>query len=222
MPDSASEWIPLAALNHSLPLSACVWPGRTVKWDRLVPSFNSCQHLLIMARTALIKRGTHLPWSLALHRLTRPHDSGGREGRGEQKRGHLAAAELIGRVSEESLESGDIRFDSERYFFRASRCNGNMCTELKSSSALKPEQRMQEGEHYSRDAFTEEKGFLDMIHIKLKLSPCGIVRGCVCKVQVVAIRWFPPQCLLGRLGLCWESGVIRLVGCQCQEIERQS
>lgn len=65
-----------------------------------MPSFNSCQHLLIMARTVLIKRGTHLPSSLALHwlTLTQPHDSTGREDHGESERSHLAVAELIGRV----------------------------------------------------------------------------------------------------------------------------
>ncbi len=51
-----------------------------------------------MARTVLIKRGTHLPSSLALHWLTQPHDSTGREDQGEEKRSHLAAAELIGRA----------------------------------------------------------------------------------------------------------------------------
>lgn len=95
-PDSMSKWIHLAALNQSLFLSARIWPCWTVKWDRLVPSFNSCQHLLIMARTVLIKRGTHLPSLLALHWLTEPHDSTRREDHGEQKRSHLAAAELIG------------------------------------------------------------------------------------------------------------------------------
>lgn len=48
-----------------------------------------------MARTVLIKRGTHLPPSLALRWLTEPHDSTGREDRGEEKHSHLAAAEII-------------------------------------------------------------------------------------------------------------------------------
>lgn len=96
--NSMSEWICLAALNHAVFLSACVWPCWTVKWDRLVPSFNSCQHLLIMARTVLIKRGTHLPSSLALHWLTQPHDSTGGMDHGEQKHSNLAPAELIRRA----------------------------------------------------------------------------------------------------------------------------
>lgn len=81
-----------------------------------MPSFNSCQHLLIMARTVVIKRGTHLPSSLALFWLTQPHDSTGRKGHGEQKQSHLAEAELTGREPEETVESGDITFDNERNF----------------------------------------------------------------------------------------------------------
>lgn len=54
-------------LCRPLFFSASLWPCWTVKWDRLVPSFNSCQHLLITARTVLIKRGTDLPSIIGWH-----------------------------------------------------------------------------------------------------------------------------------------------------------
>lgn len=44
----------------------------------------------------------------------------------------------------------------------------------------------------------------------------------VCTCCAGSCHQMIPQCLLGRLSLCWEWEVIRLVGCQCQEIERQS
>lgn len=93
-PIKSQYWCPIARVIEfiwlyliTFFLSACIWPFWTVKWDRLVPSFNSCQHLLIMARTVLIKRGTHLPLLLALHWLTEPHGSTGWEDHGEQKAG---------------------------------------------------------------------------------------------------------------------------------------
>lgn len=155
-----SEWIHVAALNHSLFLSACIWPCWTVKWDRLVPSFNSCQHLLIMARTVLIKRGTHLPSSLALHWLTEPHDSTGREDHGEQKRSHLAAAELIRRAERNRRKGWHHVRQWEEFSNPTVATVPSQLMGRKFFKSLNVRSNWSAFEDYSQDTFTENKFFI--------------------------------------------------------------
>lgn len=80
---------------------------------------------------------------------------------------------------EETVESGDIRFDSEKNFSMPAVVTAQSQQHLH----LNPSTKCRVFEAYSQDAFTGKKNlFLDMIHIKMKLS----LR--VCKAQVVAIR----------------------------------
>lgn len=161
-----------------------------------------------MARTALIKRGTLLPSSRASRWLTEAHDSTSREDHADQQRSHLATAELIERAGR-NRRGGVTSHQTRRGIFHAR--NGTIATKRAESFGLKKQSLS--SKHLNAEQ-SQSLGLSDARIRREKLHVCMCCTGS-CHQMI-------PRCLLGRLSLCWEWEVIRLVGCQCQEIERQS